>query len=465
MLRRYINLISLVFILGVLIGCSSGDGGSTTSADDTDPPPDSGDTGTDPDASDPPPIDPDLSRPPNILMIIADDLGLDASSSYTVGTELPATPTLDTLAADGLVFDNAWVNPVCSPTRATILTGRYGIRTGVLWPGDEISLAETSLQSFIDTNVPNTYDQAVIGKWHLAGPSNGGNDNPNLMGVAHFAGVGERQLSDYFNWTLVENGLASNNLDYATTAFVDLTIDWIADQQGPWFAWLAFNAPHTPFHLPPLGLHDRDTLSADQAAIDADPLPYYLAMIEAMDQELGRLLASFSAETRANTVIIYLGDNGTPRQVIQGHVPSHGKGSVYEGGVAVPLIVSGRGVTRIGERESALVSGVDLFATIAALAGTGTEEIYDSKSFVELFSAAAAGPREYAYAEARDDTTDDWAIRNDRYKLIQRLSSGQELYDLEADPFEQDNLLVNGIDASESIILAELQAQADLIRQ
>ena len=84
---------------------------------------------------------------------------------------------------------------------------------------------------------------------------------------------------------------------------------------------------------------------------------------------------------------------------------------------------------------------------------------------MELFSTAAAGPREYAYAEARDDTTDDWAIRNDRYKLIQRLSSGQELYDLEADPFEQDNLLVNGIDASESIILAELQAQADLIRQ
>ena len=415
-----------------------------------------------------------LNEHPNILLVISDDLGLDASSSYAVGNETAVTPTLDALAANGLVFDNAWANPVCSPTRATILTGRYGIRTGVLWPGDEISLAETSLQSFIDTNVPNTYKHAVAGKWHLAGhdpaqSGNGGIDNPNLMGIEYFAGLIGGGVSDYLSWPLVENGLESSSEDYTTTAFVDLTIDWIADQQGPWFAWLAFNAPHTPFHLPPLELHDRDALSADQADIDADPLPYYLAMIEAMDRELGRLLASFSAETRANTLIIYIGDNGTPRRVVQGHVPGHGKGSVYEGGVAVPLIISGRGVTRIGERESALVSSVDLFATIAALAGTGTEEFNDSKSFAELLSNATTGPREYAYAEVKRDMDplfrDDWAIRNDRYKLIQRLSAGQELYDLEADPFEEDNLLVDGIDASESVIMAELQAQADLIRQ
>ncbi len=413
-----------------------------------------------------------LNQNPNILLVISDDLGLDASSGYSVGIETPVTPTLDALAANGLVFDNAWATPLCSPTRATILTGRYGIRTGVLFPGDQISLAETSLQSFIDTNVPNTYNHAVIGKWHLAGrnsePSNnGGIDNPNLMGIDHFAGLIGGGVSDYLDWPVVENGLESAGQDYTTTAYVDLAIDWIAGQQEPWFVWLAFNAPHTPFHLPPLGLHDRDTLSAEQVDIDADPLPYYLAMIEAMDRELGRLLASFSAETRANTIIIYIGDNGTPRQVVQGHVPSHGKGTVYEGGVAVPLIISGRGVTRAGERESALVSSVDLFATIAALAGTGTEEFNDSKSFAELLSSATTGPREYVYAEVKRDMDpffrDDWAIRNDRYKLIQRLSVGQELYDLQADPFEQDDLLDNGIDVS--VILAELQAQADLIRQ
>ena len=120
-------------------------------------------------------------------------------------------------------------------------------------------------------------------------------------------------------------------------------------------------------------------------------------------------------------------------------------------------------MTRIGERESELVSSVDLFATIAALAGTDTEEFNDSRSFVKLLSSATAGPRQYAYAEVRSDTLDDWAIRNAQYKLIQRSPGGQELYDLEADPFEQNNLLLNGIDVS--VILAELQAQADLIRE
>ena len=101
-------------------------------------------------------------------------------------------------------------------------------------------------------------------------------------------------------------------------------------------------------------------------------MTYYLAAIEAMDHEIGRLLDSFSADTRANTVIIYMGDNGTPRRVFQGPSRQRAKGSVYQGGVAVPMIISGRGVSRTGEREDALVSSVDLFATIANLAGAGT---------------------------------------------------------------------------------------------
>lgn len=87
---------------------------------------------------------PTLNEHPNILLVISDDLGLDASSGYQVGTDLPTTPTLDELAANGLIFDNAWASPLCSPTRATILTGQYGIRTGVLSPDDSISLSETS---------------------------------------------------------------------------------------------------------------------------------------------------------------------------------------------------------------------------------------------------------------------------------------------------------------------------------
>ena len=415
-------------------------------------------TGTQPDPA------PTLNEHPNILLVISDDLGLDASSGYQVGTDLPTTPTLDELAANGLIFDNAWAYPLCSPTRATILTGRYGIRTRVLAPSDPISLTETSLQSFIDTNVPNTYTHAVFGKWHLSGRDNGGIDNPNLMGIDHFAGFDGGGVGDYFDWTMVENGRESPSDIYTSTAFVNLAIDWIAAQQEPWFAWLAFNAPHTPFHLPPLDLHNRDSLSPDQQSIDQDPLPYYLAAIEAMDHEIGRLLDSFSDETRANTVIIYMGDNGSPRRVYQGSPRQRGKGSVYQGGVAVPMIISGRGVTRMGEREDALVSSVDLFATIASLAGTGTTEFNDSLNFAELLSTAGSGPRSYAYTEVVvGGDRDEWAMRNDQYKLMRQLPRPEELYDLQADPMERENLLRNGsnIDA----ILAELRAQAAMIRE
>ena len=416
-------------------------------------------TGTQPDPA------PTLNEHPNILLVISDDLGLDASSGYQVGSDLPTTPTLDELAANGLIFDNAWAYPLCSPTRATILTGRYGIRTRVLAPSDPISLTETPLQSFIDTNVPNTYTHAVFGKWHLSGRDNGGIDNPNLMGVDHFAGFDGGGVGDYFDWTMVENGRESPSDIYTSTAFVNLAIDWIAAQQEPWFAWLAFNAPHTPFHLPPLDLHDRDSLSPDQQSIDQDPLPYYLAAIEAMDHEIGRLLESFSDETRANTVIIYMGDNGSPRRVYQGSPRQRGKGSVYQGGVAVPMIISGRGVTRMGEREDALVSGVDLFATIANLAGTGTTEFNDSLNFADLLSSAGSGPRSYAYAEvvSGDLGRDEWAIRNDQYKLMRQLPRPEELYDLQADPMERENLLRNG--SNVDAILAELRAQAAMIRE
>ncbi len=440
-----------------LAGCAGGGDGSTDGGD-------SG-TGTGTGTGSGTQPGPTLNERPNILLIISDDLGLDASSGYQVGTDLPTTPTLDELAANGLIFDNAWASPLCSPTRATILTGRYGIRTGVLSPQDPISSNETSLQSFIDTNVPNAYTHAVFGKWHLSGPDNGGIDNPNLMGIDHFAGFDGGGVADYFDWTMVENGRESPSDVYTTTRFADLAIDWIAGQEEPWFAWLAFNAPHTPFHLPPLDLHDRDSLSPDPQAINRDPLPYYLAAIEAMDHEIGRLLDSLSAATRENTVIIYMGDNGTPRRVYQGTPRQRGKGSVYQGGVAVPMIVSGRGVTRMGEREDALVSSVDLFATIANLAGAGTTEFNDSLSFADLLSSAGPDPRSYAYTEVVvvDSNRDEWAIRNDQYKLMQQLPRPEELYDLQADPMEQENLIRNG--SNVDAILAELRAQAVMIRE
>jgi len=128
------------------------------------------------------------SKAPNILLVIADDLGKDASSLYGISAEQPITPRLDQLAADGLVFENTWSSPTCSPTRAGILTGKYATRTGVMQPTDVLSEEETSLPSYIHQHLPGKYADAVIGKWHL-GPQPGGLDHPASLGIGHFAGI------------------------------------------------------------------------------------------------------------------------------------------------------------------------------------------------------------------------------------------------------------------------------------
>ena len=226
-------------------------------------------------------------EPPNILLVIADDLGKDASNQYGISAEQPVTPTLDQLAIEGLVFENAWSNPTCSPTRASILTGKYGTRTGVLTAMDVLSEDETSLQSYIHQHLPGKYTDAVIGKWHL-GPQPGGLDHPESLGVGHFAGIIGGEVNDYEDWVLTTNGQRRSETRYVTSKLVDLAVEWTGAQQSPWFLWLAFNAPHTPFHLPPASPAQPATVGSLTADIQADPLPYYFAAIEAIDTELDR---------------------------------------------------------------------------------------------------------------------------------------------------------------------------------
>lgn len=382
-------------------------------------------------------------EPPNILLVIADDLGKDASAQYVEGDDPPATPVLDGLAAEGLIFENAWSNPTCSPTRAGILTGKYGIRTGILKPADILSTQETSLQQYIETRLPSRYSKAVIGKWHL-GPGRNGLDHPGDLGISHFAGILGGGVDDYENWVLTSNGEQSNETTYSTSRLTDLATDWISAQQKPWFLWLAFNAPHTPFHLPPADLHDR-VLPDSESDITANPRPYYLAAIESMDHEFGRLLASLDEQTRENTLIIFLGDNGTPVKVaISPYSRQKAKGSLYQGGINVPFFVSGAGVARAGEREYSMVNTTDLFATIAGLTGVNVRNVNDSVSFASLLSATQQPEREYLFSERDLDDLEDRSVSDGRYKLIEFAGGRQELYDLQNDPYENDELLGSG---------------------
>ncbi len=369
---------------------------------------------------------------PNILLIIADDMGLDACPGFNIGSVKPNMPNLESLMNSGIKFNNLWSNPTCSPTRAGIITGKYGLRTGVLAVDDPLSTSETSLQKHLDLNTNNEYAHAVIGKWHLSSDAN----HPNDMGVDYFAGLTGGVVPSYTNWTLNVNGSASASTDYTTTKFTDLAIDWVDQQSKPWFLWLAYNAPHTPFHVPPNDLHSQGALRSDDASIDANPLPYYMAAIEALDTEMGRLINSLSEEEKANTVIIFIGDNGTPGQVAQVYNSRRAKGSIYQGGVNVPMVISGKDVTRVNTSEDALINTTDLYATIADIAGAETTEINDSKSFKGLLSDTNGSKRDYTYTE-----NDDYTIRNTTHKYIYFNDGSEALYNLSDNALEDPNLL------------------------
>lgn len=391
----------------------------------------------------------EVIKKPNILLIIADDMGLDASPNYNVGSIKPNLPIIENLVQTGITFNNVWSNPTCSPTRATILTGKYGFNTGVLKVDDELSTSETSLQKYLDTQLNSTYSSAVIGKWHLSKDAN----HPNNIGLNYYAGSIGGGLKNYWDWDLVINGEKTPSTYYNTSKYTDLAIDWVNNQSDPWFLWLAYNAPHTPFHLPPTNLHTQGELPTDDTSINTNPLPYYLASIEAMDSEIGRLLNEMSTEEKDNTVIIFIGDNGTPNQVVQEYDSRRAKGSIYQGGINVPMIISGKNVNRFNEIENSLINTTDLFATIANIAGVQVDEINDSKNFIDLFSNSEVKIRDYVYAETENDIT----IRNSTHKYLLFQDGSEALYDLSNDPFETKNLM-----SSRNLPLSE---QDDLIKE
>jgi arylsulfatase B len=399
----------------------------------------------------------------NILLIIADDYGADSSSLYNStnnGASLPPTPNIEALARAGVIFRNAYANPICSPTRACLITGRHGFRTGI---GDVIvgagsgtlTAAEFTLPEAFAANSGLGYQLAQFGKWHL---HNGPNSPSTIGGWPHFSGPLMGGIASYTNWNKTVNGTATANYtNYATTDLVNDATAWIQAQTNkPWFAWVAFNAPHTPLHKPPNSLCPHYTsLSGTTADINANPRRYFEAMIEAMDTEIGRLLA---AVDRTNTHIIFLGDNGTLNSVIQPPFPgSRAKGSLYEGGVKVPFVVAGPAVTNPGRTNDTLVHAVDLFATILEMAGINpaatlpANRTLDSQSILGAVQGVSNLTR-HVYVEKfgpETPTPDGRLLRNGQFKLIQFTGAAEEFYDLLADPYEQTNLFGGTLTATQ----------------
>ena len=177
-----------------------------------------------------PPTPPTPQSQPNILLIISDDQGLDAASQYSFGNDLPNTPTLDSLANTGVVFDNAWATPSCVTTRATMLTGLHGVNSGVVETPGRIEIGNQILQQTIRDNTD--YATGVFGKWHVGG-GNSEATHPNDLGVGHYAGNINGNIRGYFDWDVTVNGQTEATTEYHTTKITDLARDWINEQSGP----------------------------------------------------------------------------------------------------------------------------------------------------------------------------------------------------------------------------------------
>ncbi len=393
----------------------------------------------------------------NVVLIIADDLGTEYCGFYENYADTAAMPNIRKLLKRGVLFSRAWSNPLCSPTRAGILTGRYSFRTGV---GNAIGgaasavldTAEVTIPRLLNIFKPNGIAKANIGKWHLhLAMPNTNYTFPQKMGYDHFEGNFLGAINSFTNWMKVKNGTASTVTNYATTETVDNAITWVnTNQNKPFFLWLAFNAPHSPFHLPPTNLHSYKNLSGTAADITANPKPYFKAAIEALDTEIGRLFDNLQTINQLeNTDIIFIGDNGSEAKVAQ--IQGAAKGSIYQGGVSVPFIISGPSVVNPNRVSNALVNTTDLFATILELFGHNTwssqipsDKIIDSKSILPVLKNTTTVVRPWAFTEVFKIPTvaaDGKTMRNGEYKLLQFDNGKQEFYNLKNDLKESSDLL------------------------
>jgi len=456
------------------------------------------------------------TRPPNILLIIADDVGMDLTTNAYPGliTDLvakygpsgynnanysringrPASlPVLtDRLAAQGMVFANAWAQPFCSPTRATVITGLFVDKTKVGAFDDPMSDKHvTFVQLLNDVN----YSTAMIGKWHLYGPK----DNytgvlPKQVGFELFKGNLNAAISPtYWNYSYIVQDENTTDTGYRSdpvptkslpgispTTFATVvqgadTIEWINARQAedpakPWFVWLAFNESHvlvppdTPYyHVPNADALDPTSLaevtscggqpgSSNNGSCTAKQL--MRAMTNSMDTVIGKVLDAVDA-LESDTYVIFIGDNGSWSNNIDNmYITTTGRGKTtpYESGARVPMVIKGPGIAA-GSASTHFVHAADLFATILTLAGltapatnfnnTGAVVPSDSVSLTPILFGSAPIVRDpnegYLLTEVAWNGNKVGA-RNGTYKVICNTDTSNAnctFYNLITDPLEE----------------------------
>ena len=421
---------------------------------------------------------------PNIILIMADDLGYGDVGCY--GCTDIRTPAIDKLASEGVRFTSFYANaPECTPTRTALLTGRYQHRVGGLECAlgignvgrydDAIRLRETNDLGLPveETSIARIlkdagYATAICGKWHLGYEKK---FSPNNHGFDHaFYAIGGGM--DYFHHVepppsnmpaLYLNGEPIKRKGYFTDLVTDEAIQFIEQQtkDTPFFLYIPFTAPHSPYQGPtdyrpqPLP-EDSDLWNQSKG-----PRDIYFAMIERMDQSIGKVLKKLDERSQRrladNTLVIFMSDNGASPSG-SNHPFSGYKGNLFEGGIRVPCIAKWPGLLPEGFVSDQPCMTMDFSASIVRAAGQGAarNRPFDGIDILELIEKKQPVRKRTLFWRARRGQSTRKAVRDGSLKFIWEQNGDdikEHLFDLEQDPMEKNNLISSRQEAAQKLKL------------
>ncbi len=394
---------------------------------------------------------------PNIILILSDDQGW--GDLGITGNKNLQTPNIDQLALNGALFDHFYVCPVSSPTRAELLTGRYHDRCGVYSTsegGERLNLDETTIAEVFKRA---GYITAAFGKWHngMQYPY-----HPNARGFDEFYGFCSGHWGDYFNSQLMEhNGELVKGNGYITDDMTDRAIDFIGKHRNdPFFLYIPYNTPHSPMQVPDKWwdkFKDKELeMFADERVKENIPFTRAaLAMCENIDWNVGRIMEKLKEmELDEETIVLYFCDNGPNEWRWNGGMKGR-KGSVDEGGVRSPLIIKWKGRIEPGTRIDEISGVIDLFPTLAELAGIDykTKNLLDGVSLKPLILNAGSSWNDRYIISSWNGRV---SIRSQNY----RLDPQGELFNMIDDPGQYKN-----ISEEEPEITRQMKMVADQFRR
>jgi arylsulfatase A len=303
---------------------------------------------------------------PNVLLILADDMGYGDLGIH--GNRMIQTPVLDRLAKQGMEMKRFYVSPLCAPTRASILTGRYHLSTGVISVSKGLEVMQAKAFTLAELFDANGYANGIFGKWH------NGAHYPNRaidQGFDEHFGFSAGHLSNYFDPVLEKNGEEIPTKGYITDLLTDAAIGFMKDQQlkgKPFFCYVPFNAPHSPFQLPDAYFNKYASMGLDAR------LASIYGMVEHMDHSIGRLLDHLKKSgLEEQTIVIFLSDNGPNGERYNAGLKGT-KGSVLEGGIRVPFFIRWPGKIAPSSGSNIPAAHIDIFPTLQSLCSLKSDE-------------------------------------------------------------------------------------------